>query len=92
MIDIAPGLLARIRSGMRTDAWLARSCLIVAFAAGVFPDAISHGVIWAGRTGHLELGYISAGAIAALSILYIYKWAYSSRYNIAPSGAVEVVE
>ncbi len=89
---IASRLFARLYSGMRTDAWFARSCLIAAFAAGVFPDAISHGIILEGRTGHLELLYISAVAIAALSILYIYKWAYSSRYNIAPDGTLELVE
>ena len=89
---IAPGILSRLYSGMRTDAWFARSCLIVAFAAGVFPDAISHGVIWAGRTGHQELGYISAVAIVAISSLYIYRWAYSSRYNIAPDGSLELVK
>ena len=60
-------------------------------------SAVSHyGLIYAmqfeGRTGHIELLYISAVAIVAISSLYIYKWAYSSRYNIAPDGPLELVE
>lgn len=92
MINIAPGLLYRIRNRMRTDAWFIRSCVISAFAAGLFPDAISHGILWAGRTGHIEILYISALAITIISSLYILSWAYSSRYNITPSGPLDVVE
>ena len=77
---------------MRTDARFVRNGLIIAAVAGVFPDAISHGVILAGRDGHIELLIISALGIVAVSSIYIYLWAYSGRYGPIPNGPMDVVE
>ena len=91
-VNIASWIPRRLHPRVRTDARFVRNGLIVAAVAGVFPDAISHGVILAGRDGHLELLIISALGIVAVSSIYIYLWAYSGRYNSAPSRPLELVE
>ena len=85
-------LSSRLHHRMRTDARFARNGLILAAVAGVFPDAISHGVILSGRDGHLELLIISALAIALISSVYIYLWAYSGRYGTITERSLDVVE
>lgn len=62
------------------------------FAGGIFPDAISHGIILAERTGHHALFIIGISFIAVgLFWLGVSRTLYS-RYDIITSRTMEVVE
>lgn len=82
MINI---VFSAIRNAMRGHARDVGFAIVVAFGAGIFPDAISHGVILPGREGHFELAILGLFLIAGGMCWYGLSWALVRRYN-TPGG------
>jgi hypothetical protein len=77
---------------MRVHAWDASFIVIVAAIAGIFPDAISHGIILSGRDGHFELAIIGVFLIACWGYWYGLCWALVRRYGTTGYKSMEMVD
>lgn len=66
--------------------------IILAFIAGVFPDVISHGIIFTGRTGHTELAIVGLFLVVLSSMWFWFSWSLVRRYGNVANGTMEVVK
>ena len=81
-----------VRYNLRSNARVAGLGILCAIIGGILPDAVSHGVILAGREGHFELAVL--GAFLVLSGLFWYGLSITLLRRLPSLGrrTVEVVD
>ena len=81
-----------VHSKLRTYAFLIGGGLLAAIIGGILPDAISHGVILAGRAGHEALAIV--GVFLVLAGLFWYGLSVSlvRRFPSLGRGGMDMVE